>query len=215
MTLTPDRTIDDLDFPTPLVHHVDGDSANNTDENLILDATNGAILQRIEPAPRPTMAQWQAAMDEMESNYVEYQQQQEQPSVTVDMIYEAVREVNAQEAMRRQQRQMMMEAQRRATFANHYCYCSPGRGMFFERWGEARMEQFVSPEPVTCHTWTPEPAPVMSKELAVIQSAPNPLIPEPEPEPEPVNSFMPILAGIGCSVMAGFIGCLIFALCAL
>lgn len=118
---------------------------------------NDALILRAGPALRPTMEDFRAAMDEMERSYRTFQQERAacwqdiaqapmpREPFTVDMIYEAIREISEYEARRERQR---LEDERRMRWARRpytdpyinpfgedypgsYCYCSPSRGMLF------------------------------------------------------------------------------------
>jgi hypothetical protein len=78
-----------------------------------------------------------------------------------------------------------------------YCWCSPGRGQFFDRYRDAQSaaEYYPEwPEPVTFERWVPEPEPVMSTELVVI---PKPVLDPVEVIPVPKRLRMQLgLAGV-------------------
>lgn len=167
---------------------------------LRIESMEGDIVEFVDPEP------FAAFRRELLGTFTI--EQAEPSHLSVDDVYAAITE--ARQAILdapsyAQAQRIIDEQQRQRTFVDHYCYCSPGRGMFFDRDSAGRRRAYIDrlmewPEPVIYTSWVPEPepVPVMSKELVVI---PKPVLDPVEIIPAP-KVRAPKLALLGCSMIA-------------
>jgi len=185
MTITPDR-IDDLDFPTPEIEIEDRLPVPIIQTIESITGETREIVTSFQPLPRPTMAEYLEAMNEMETEYQSYLHERAAQSNPVHPFYDdmvAARQRILEQSPARRQAQRVIDEQR-ARFAEEerirdrdwYCYCSPTRGHYLNRMRMAQSEDFADYQPVYAEAqpgplvieyrrWEPQPEP--SKELVV------------------------------------------------